>query len=159
MLVGNVNPWWRGKRSRHSRLVRKPQFYVSDKRSMPQWVKFSESKFILVWGWQRTHIYTCIVIIFVNNILRAGDQGETQLNRLIENWASIFMWCYYSFMRWWAITSVNPMGCNCYSCPNFSDDLATAALKLGQGWVISCYTFVRMQLLTHALIKVRDQLT
>ena len=30
--VGIANPWWRGKRSRHSLLMRNPQFYVSVKR-------------------------------------------------------------------------------------------------------------------------------
>ena len=30
--VGIANPWWRGKRYRHSRRMRNPQFYVSGKR-------------------------------------------------------------------------------------------------------------------------------
>ena len=34
MHVGIANPWRRGKRSRHSRRMRNPQFYVSDKRAM-----------------------------------------------------------------------------------------------------------------------------
>ena len=34
MHVGIANPHWRGKRSRHSRRMRNPQFYVSGKRSM-----------------------------------------------------------------------------------------------------------------------------
>ena len=32
MHVGIANPWWRGKRSRHSWRMRNPQFYVSGKR-------------------------------------------------------------------------------------------------------------------------------
>ena len=32
--VGIANPWWWGKRSRHARYMRSPQFYVSDKRPM-----------------------------------------------------------------------------------------------------------------------------
>ena len=38
MHVGIANLWWRGKRSRHSRRMRNPQFYVSGKRPMPQWI-------------------------------------------------------------------------------------------------------------------------
>ena len=34
MAVGIAIPCWRGKRSRHSRRMRNPQFYVSGKRSM-----------------------------------------------------------------------------------------------------------------------------
>ena len=34
MHVGIANPRWRGKRSRHSRRMRNPQFYISDKRPM-----------------------------------------------------------------------------------------------------------------------------
>ena len=34
MHVGIAYPRWRGKRSRHSRRMRKPQFYVSDRRPM-----------------------------------------------------------------------------------------------------------------------------
>ena len=34
MHVGIVNPRWRGKRSRHSRRMRNPQFYASGKRPM-----------------------------------------------------------------------------------------------------------------------------
>ena len=34
MHVGNANPWWWGKCSRHSRRMRNPQFYVSGKRPM-----------------------------------------------------------------------------------------------------------------------------
>ena len=34
MHVGIANPRWRGKRSRHSRCMRNPQFYVSVKRSI-----------------------------------------------------------------------------------------------------------------------------
>ena len=34
MHVGIAYPWWRAKRSRHSRRMRKPQFYVSDERPM-----------------------------------------------------------------------------------------------------------------------------
>ena len=32
MHDGIANPRWRGKRSRHSRRMRNPQFYISDKR-------------------------------------------------------------------------------------------------------------------------------
>ena len=38
MHVGIANPWWRGKRSRHSRRMRNPQFYVSGKRSIGRFV-------------------------------------------------------------------------------------------------------------------------
>ena len=34
MHVGIANPRWRGKRSRYSRRMRNPQFFVSDKRPM-----------------------------------------------------------------------------------------------------------------------------
>ena len=34
MHVGIANPRWRGKRSRHSRRMRNPQFYISGKRTM-----------------------------------------------------------------------------------------------------------------------------
>ena len=34
MHVGIGNPWWRGKRSRHSGRMSNPQFYVSGKRPM-----------------------------------------------------------------------------------------------------------------------------
>ena len=34
MHVGMANPQWRGERSRHSRRMRNPQFYISGKRSM-----------------------------------------------------------------------------------------------------------------------------
>ena len=34
--VGIANPWWRGKRSQHSRRMRNPQFYVSGKRPIVQ---------------------------------------------------------------------------------------------------------------------------
>ena len=43
MYVGIANPWWRGKRSRHSRRMRNPQFYVSckahewERRTLKQW--------------------------------------------------------------------------------------------------------------------------
>ena len=33
-MSGSLNPRWRGKRSRHSRRMRNPQFYVSGKRPM-----------------------------------------------------------------------------------------------------------------------------
>ena len=36
MHVGIANPRWRGKRSRHSRRMHNPQFYVSGKRPMTQ---------------------------------------------------------------------------------------------------------------------------
>ena len=34
MHAGNAKPPWRGKRSHHSRLIRNPQYYISDKRPM-----------------------------------------------------------------------------------------------------------------------------
>ena len=37
MHVGIANPRWRGKRSRHSRCMRNPQFYVSGKRPNGLW--------------------------------------------------------------------------------------------------------------------------
>ena len=47
MHVGIANPRWRGKRSRHSRRMRNPQFYVSGKRPMYLWVKRQPKQFIL----------------------------------------------------------------------------------------------------------------
>ena len=45
MHVGIANPWWWGKRSRHSRCVRYPQFYVHGKRSIvTQWSHFQNVK-------------------------------------------------------------------------------------------------------------------
>ena len=38
MHFGIANPRWRGKRSRHSRRMRNPQFYISGKRPMGNWV-------------------------------------------------------------------------------------------------------------------------
>ena len=35
MHVGIVNPWWRGKRSQHSRRMRNRQFYITGKRPIP----------------------------------------------------------------------------------------------------------------------------
>ena len=37
MHVGIANPRWRGKRSRHSRRMRNPQFYVPGKRPIKNW--------------------------------------------------------------------------------------------------------------------------
>ena len=37
MHVGIANPRWRGKRSRHSRRMRNPQFYVPGKRPIENW--------------------------------------------------------------------------------------------------------------------------
>ena len=37
MHIGIDNPQQRGKRSRHSRCMRKPEFYASGKRPIPQW--------------------------------------------------------------------------------------------------------------------------
>ena len=39
MHVGIANPRWRGKRSRHSRRMRNPQFYVSGKRPIPLYIR------------------------------------------------------------------------------------------------------------------------
>ena len=36
-MQGSRNPRWRGKRSRHSRRMRNPQFYVFGKRPMAKW--------------------------------------------------------------------------------------------------------------------------
>ena len=54
MHVGNTYSRWRGKRSRHSRCMRNPQFYLSGKRPMPSplliWiicVQFIKPK----WSW------------------------------------------------------------------------------------------------------------
>ena len=41
MHAGIANPRWRGKRSRHSRRMHNPQFYVSGKRPMPSQAKIS----------------------------------------------------------------------------------------------------------------------
>ena len=38
MHVGIANPRWRGKRSRHFRRMRNPQFYVTGKRPMGEWL-------------------------------------------------------------------------------------------------------------------------
>ena len=40
MHVGIANSRWWGKRSRHSRRMRKPQFYISDKRPI-KWCRYS----------------------------------------------------------------------------------------------------------------------
>ena len=70
MHVGFANPQWRGKRSRHSRRMHNPQFYVSGKRPMVHktgttqgLVVYSEATF-KSWMWQwmnngnRALIYT-----------------------------------------------------------------------------------------------------
>ena len=51
MHVGIANPRWRGKRSRHSRRMRNPQFYVSGKRPMIQKdIPYCTSNIIVVVG-------------------------------------------------------------------------------------------------------------
>ena len=51
MHVGIANPWRRGKRSRHSRRMRNPQFYVSRKRAM---ASLGDSELVLKVPWYPT---------------------------------------------------------------------------------------------------------
>ena len=48
MHVGIANPWRRGKRSRHSRRMRNPQFYVSGKRPVVVGISDTGSS-VIVW--------------------------------------------------------------------------------------------------------------
>ena len=45
MHVGIANPWCRGKRSRHSRCMRNPQFYISGNKPMTAQLWCGESSF------------------------------------------------------------------------------------------------------------------
>ena len=78
MHVGITNPRWRGKRSRHSRRMRNPQFYVSGKRPMGQWLEvdtievLSKTKrsrsinssrltsFYTTWGIKCSFLHSCV---------------------------------------------------------------------------------------------------
>ena len=54
MHVGIANPWWRGKRSRHSRCMRNPQLYISGKRPMAvQGVRSNQTPYhsLLIFTW------------------------------------------------------------------------------------------------------------
>ena len=53
--VGIANPRWRGKRSRHSKRMRIPQFYISGKRPIP-WKSGKHRFHIRVPGFQMSHI-------------------------------------------------------------------------------------------------------
>ena len=50
--------WWRGKRSRHSRCMRNPQFYVSRKRPIEAPLDLLKGKMVYFW-----HEYTCFRLI------------------------------------------------------------------------------------------------
>ena len=50
--AGIANPRWRGKRSRHSRHMRNPQFYVSGKRPIGRWFSVSKSR-VMNWAFIR----------------------------------------------------------------------------------------------------------
>ena len=57
MHVGMVSPWWRAKRSCHSRRMRNPRFYACGKRTMQNKIIYSEyvmdsSDISETWMWQ-----------------------------------------------------------------------------------------------------------
>ena len=70
MHVGITNPRWRGKRSRHSRRMRNPQFYVSDKRPMGVWhtEKLTMGYLLLV-----TQVsYKCLYSLKIHRLIGIG---------------------------------------------------------------------------------------
>ena len=62
MQVGIANPWWRGKRSRHSRCMRNPQFYISGKRPMPFVMLFDEARPLQCFGSANQFNLICFII-------------------------------------------------------------------------------------------------
>ena len=70
MHVGIANPRWRGKRSRHSRRMRNPQFYVSGKRPM-----LYHGSIVMTWlTITRLNCIHQFVFVSVNYILCAFPQ-------------------------------------------------------------------------------------
>ena len=79
MHVGIANPRWRGKRSRQSRRMRNPQFYVSGKRPM-QHCRVICNAILPHPGWERVLISpdcvtrhpsaTCNIFNILNNAIR-----------------------------------------------------------------------------------------
>ena len=67
MYVGIANPRWRGKRSRHSRRMRNPQFYVSGKK--PMMIEYFYSL-------QAIHYPTTFPL---NKLYKQRNQGFTEL--------------------------------------------------------------------------------
>ena len=64
LTSGFRQSWWRGKRSRHSRRMRKPQFYVSGKRPMALKSRSRNTfKLLLMWKTNRySHNVLCQTI-------------------------------------------------------------------------------------------------
>ena len=58
MHAGIANPQWRGKRSRRSRHMRNPQFYVSGKRPMNEWQHYMTSERV-IYRWNEWIHLTC----------------------------------------------------------------------------------------------------
>ena len=63
LIIGFLWSWWRGKRSRHSRRMRNPQFYASGKRAM-SWYHHG---FLVIL--QRLHAVSTVVSIVITYLL------------------------------------------------------------------------------------------
>ena len=81
MHVGIANPRWRGKRSRHSRRIRNPQFYVSDKRPMA--ASNGQLVNIVMWPGMAGDAELCCFFIcaWINDWVRNGEAGDLRRHR------------------------------------------------------------------------------
>ena len=84
MLVGIANPRWLGKRSRHSRRMRNPHFYVSDKRPILRCLQWRQiwhhddsrvSVYVLVFNFQY-HTGNIIIIVRRAGLLLSQQDFE-----------------------------------------------------------------------------------
>ena len=72
MHVGIANPRWRGKRSRHSRRMRNPQFYVSGKRP----IRYAHGLLCLVYVWLYHQLLSVWFIYPYHSILLHRHMGN-----------------------------------------------------------------------------------
>ena len=91
MRVGIAKPRWWGKRSRHSRRMRNPQFYVSGKRLMPYYVRWSTGAVCGIITITNLMKHESVIIVFIIVVTRCFTLRNTAyylLNILIPG-----LWC------------------------------------------------------------------
>ena len=94
LTSGFLWSWWRGKRFRHSRRMRKPQFYVSVKRPI-QFKKNCRSYRLTEWSWQ---YFTLFYVNHVQIVLTVMGKRMITHTTLLSQCLMIIPQCNFSHM-------------------------------------------------------------
>ena len=110
MHVGIANPRWRGKRSRHSRRMRNPQFYLSGERSMGAMVATDSANqiFELPSGLHLSDTGVCLhdnTTLCIRLINMIQTYNRTHKDQIVVNICDV-IWMKQSAFLWQSLSNI-----------------------------------------------------